>query len=219
PNFAACFQRDGGSGGAAAGTTNAAHPPAADAIGGGVRGQERPPSCCLLLLHSELSKLTGATGALSMKQERRLSQLARSLPGTMVFFDKFCPDLHGASAAATAGTTDPGERGPPEVGEGGNTSVLSPPDALRPPTPAVHASSTSSVLAACQWCSEKLGDASVVVLSDDGRDDDGDGTDAGGFLDHDAPPPPPPQQQQQQEQALAVGDHARMGGTGAAGGG
>lgn len=76
PNFAACFQRDGGSGGAAAaGTTNAAHPPAAGAIGGGVSGQERPPPCGLLLLHSELSKLTGATGALSMKQERRLSQV------------------------------------------------------------------------------------------------------------------------------------------------
>ncbi|CAM9323899.1 unnamed protein product [Ectocarpus sp. 12 AP-2014] len=222
PNFAACFQRDGGSGGggaATAGATNAAHPPAADAIGGGVSGQERPPPCCLLLLHSELSKLTGATGALSMKQERRLSQLARSLPGTMVFFDKFCPDLHGASAASTAGTTDPGERGPPEVGEGGDTSGLSPPDALRPPTPTVHASSTSSVLAACRWCSEKLGGASVVVLSDDGHDHDRDGTGAGGFLDDDAPPPPPPQQQQQQQQALAVGDHARMGGTGAAGGG
>ncbi|CAM9489850.1 unnamed protein product, partial [Ectocarpus sp. 4 AP-2014] len=192
PNFAACFQREGDS------------------------GQERPPPCCLLLLHSELSKLTGATGVLSMKQERRLSQLARSLPGTMVFFDKFCPDLRGASAAATAGATDPGERGPPEVGGGGDTSVLSPPDALRPPTPVVHASSTSSVLAACRWCSEKLGDASVVVLSDDGDDDDRDGTDTRGFLDHNAPPPPP---QQQQQQALAVGDHARMGGTGAAGGG
>ncbi|CAM9652144.1 unnamed protein product [Ectocarpus fasciculatus] len=214
PNFAACFQREGGNGHAGAGTTNAAPPPAAGAIGGGASGQEqRPPPCSLLLLHSELSKLTGAAGALSMKQERRLSQLARSLPGTMIFFDKFCPDLHSASATATAsaGATAPGVRGSREGVGGGDDSDVSPPaDAPLPPTPAVHVSSASSVLEACRWCSQKLGGASVVVLSDDGKADH-DGTDTGDFADHDAPPPRQP--------AFVVGEHARLGGASASAGG
>ena len=62
PSVAACFQR-GGDGG-----------------GGGVGGEKgRPAGCSLLLLHSELSKLTGAAGALSMKQERHLAQVSFSV--------------------------------------------------------------------------------------------------------------------------------------------
>lgn len=62
PNFTACFRHAGG-GSEAAGVGEF-----------GAKGLEEP-TCSLLLLHSELSKLTGATGALSMKQERRLAQV------------------------------------------------------------------------------------------------------------------------------------------------
>lgn len=88
-------------------------------------------------------------------------KIARALPGTMVFFDKFCPDLHGASAAA---------RPPVEGRRGGSHSSPS------SSTPFKHrvssSSSLSSMLAACRWCSAELGNASVFILSDDDDDDD-----------------------------------------------
>ncbi|CAM9697488.1 unnamed protein product [Pylaiella littoralis] len=171
PSFAACFQRGGGGGG-----------------GGG--GAEEGRGCNLLLLHSELSKLTGATGALSMKQERRLAQIARALPGTLVFFDKFCPDLHGATttaaAAAAAGPHVDGRT----TSDGREGDVRHPSPPTSPPSKHLAFSSSSSssscfscssVLAACRWCSAELENASVFVLSDDddGRtgDDDEDDDD------------------------------------------
>ncbi len=75
PSFAACFRRGTGGGSQvdAAGTSAPQAEPAAAAGDGG--GEEGGGGCSLLLLHSELSKLTGAAGALSMRQERNLAQV------------------------------------------------------------------------------------------------------------------------------------------------
>lgn len=55
-----------------AGTTRSA--------GGGREAQR----CSLLLLYSELTKLTGASGAMSMGQERKLSQVSVSCDAVLV---------------------------------------------------------------------------------------------------------------------------------------
>lgn len=67
PSFQACFQ-DGLDNATSISST---------ASGVASRQTEERGDCCLLLLHSELSKLTGAAGALSIRQERRLVQVTR----------------------------------------------------------------------------------------------------------------------------------------------
>eukprot|EP00903_Cladosiphon_okamuranus_P006825 g6650.t1 len=149
PSFAACFQQGGRS------------------SGGGV--EEGPTAGCrLLLLHSELSKLTGAAGALSMKQERHLAQLARTLPGTMVFFDKFCPDLHLHDGAR--GRNGGGGGGDDGLAAGRNPSACrenaAHDDTSAPSSGPAPRSTGVMMAAACRWCSEELGNAAVVVLSE-----------------------------------------------------
>ncbi len=101
-------------------------------------------------------------------------QIARSLPDTVVFFDKFCPDLHGTAAAAAAavdGTTNPRAEG-----GAGHPSPSSPrPSASRLASGPLAPS--QAMAAACRWCSKELGNASVFVLSDD---DAGEGRTGGG---------------------------------------
>ncbi|CAM9312557.1 unnamed protein product, partial [Scytosiphon promiscuus] len=167
PSFAACFRHgDGSEAVAERGGEVVAEESFGSSGGGGGSGGGGVP-CSLMLLHSELSKLTGATGALSMKQERRLAQLARTLPGTVVFFDTFCPDLHGGEGE--------GE------GERGDAFRASPSPGIRTPPsdPLLPSPSTSSMLAACRWCSAQFGKKygssppPVLLLSDDSGDGGG----------------------------------------------
>lgn len=79
PDLTACF-RHGDSAemtasAAGVGKFGSEEPGGAVGGSGSGEGREGAAACSLLLLHSELSKLTGATGALSMKQERRLAQV------------------------------------------------------------------------------------------------------------------------------------------------
>ena len=85
----------------------------------------------------------------------------------MVFFDKFCPDLHGTAAAAAAALG-----GIPTSGaEGGANYSSSAPSPGTPSPPSPPASGplapSSVVAAACRWCSRELGSATICVLSDD----------------------------------------------------
>lgn len=75
PSVAACFRRGGGGSPVDAAGTSAPRAQAAAAGDGDGGGEEGGGGCSLLLLHSELSKLTGAAGALSMRQERHLAQV------------------------------------------------------------------------------------------------------------------------------------------------
>lgn len=83
-------------------------------------------------------------------------QLARELPGTLVFFDKFCPDLHQPSTTVAATTDNHGIADlNTHEGDGGIHN-----DVKRLIMP---------VLAACRWCSAELGRSvlSVSVVSND----------------------------------------------------
>ncbi|CAM9127904.1 unnamed protein product, partial [Choristocarpus tenellus] len=90
--------------------------------------------CALLLLYSQLSQLTGAAGAMSIRQERRLVQLARSLPGTLIFFDKFCPEMHMAKQHHEANASP----------ESKNSASSADPMGLM------------EMEGACWWCAERL---------------------------------------------------------------
>lgn len=96
-------------------------------------------------------------------------QLARALPGTVVFFDKFCPDLRGGCSGSGSG-----------FGSGFGSSVGCP-DARKstpegggsvddPPLPGPPVSSSTMMAAACRWCSKELGNAQVIALSEDESD-------------------------------------------------
>lgn len=88
----------------------------------------------------------------------------------MVFFDKFCPDLHGAPRNCNDdGDGDGDDRlaGTNPSACGGNADDKSAPS--RAPVPP---STRMMMAAACRWCSKELGNAPVVVLSEgesDGR--------------------------------------------------
>lgn len=77
-----------------------------------------------------------------------------------MFFDKFCPDLHGAGN--DDGSNDGGGEG---SADDSPQPLLSGP--LVPPPPA------TAMAAACRWCSKELGDAPVIVLSEGEHDDEG----------------------------------------------
>jgi len=81
-----------------------------------------------------------------------------------VFFDKFCPDLHGTAAAAAADVLGTNNR---ELeGGAGHPSPPSPRPPASPPTSGSPPPSPA-MAAACRWCSKELGNASIFVLSDD----------------------------------------------------
>lgn len=90
---------------------------------------------------------------------RVTSQLARTLPGTLIFFDKFCPDLHTPSANDNSGdesNASDNEADPAAHPPVGDVSLPFPPLKNTPP-----------LVAASRWCSANLGDADVVVLCED----------------------------------------------------
>lgn len=114
----------------------------------------------------------------------------------MVFFDKFCPDLHDlpngsdvgdsgicgsdSTSDTTSGTTTTGaKRGITSgisslAGTGDAEHVSSPSNAT------ASTSSFSSLLAACRWCGVELGNRSVIILSDDNNNHDKNDGHAGG---------------------------------------
>lgn len=102
----------------------------------------------------------------------RKKKVARALPGTLVFFDKFCPDLHGAAAAVGLDGSTASSEGEGDVGR------PSPSPSPSGSPPSKHLLPSSSMLAACRWCSAELGNASVFVLSDDGDGQAGDEEDS-----------------------------------------
>lgn len=167
---------------------------------------DHPPSSRNHLLHYLRRARRFAAASLC----RLTFKLARVLPGTVVFFDKFCPDLHSADAGGLGGT------GPSEE-EGGESADGTPPPPPPPPRPLAVAPSTA-MAAACGWCSAKLGNALVVVLSEDGDDDEADDRvgddDHGGSAAAAGRTTPPPERREGQ-----AGAGARDGGAGGREGG
>ncbi|CAM9581753.1 unnamed protein product, partial [Laminaria digitata] len=112
-------------------------------------------------------------------------QLAHSLPGTVVFFDKFCPDLHNLpdvgedDDGTTSGTTSGIASGIASGVTYASLTGTGDADHASPLRDAAASSSSSfsSLAAACRWCGVELGNSSVTILSDDNAEnnDYGDG--------------------------------------------
>lgn len=82
-------------------------------------------------------------------------QLARALPGTLVFFDKFCPELHRTSPGATNPLPGDDTKGTQDKNASMSYSTSSPGE-------------EPSLLAACKCCRARLGSSSVItILSDE----------------------------------------------------
>lgn len=77
----------------------------------------------------------------------------------MVFFDKFCPDLHG-----------PGDGDDSLVAINPSNSKANADDDRPVPSRPPVAPSAAMMTAACRWCSKELGNAPVVVLSEGDND-------------------------------------------------
>lgn len=73
----------------------------------------------------------------------------------MIFFDKFCPDLHRGSSSSSS-----------------STSFTRDEHASLEQTSGAQSNEISRLKAACRWCRAELGCPSVVILSDDDDDDD-----------------------------------------------
>ena len=102
------------------------------------------------------------------RRRRPKQKLARSLPGTVVFFDKFCPDLHRHGAGDSGDNGGDGLAAVTHPSEGGENAGE--PSALS--RRLLGSSPPTTMAAACRWCSRELGNAPVVVLSEEDESDD-----------------------------------------------
>ncbi|CAM9108734.1 unnamed protein product [Discosporangium mesarthrocarpum] len=97
---------------------------------------------------------------MSIRQERRLLKLASSLPGTMVFFDKFCPEL--CLAANNEGSTfilPPAPTGP--TGQNAEATGMGAPSATGP--------EPAALVRACHWSADYLRQHRVRAVRQGGQ--------------------------------------------------